>query len=221
MSKITDKQVPEQIISVHWSFFRNNRRLREVLYRDRDCQMTRPKSFIPSYVVAALLISFGVIAQQTATEAPAGFATPALSLSPTVQGVSNGATEPAGDTFALDQAQFERRHDSSTGLGPLFNATSCAECHQNGVIGTGSQFTESRAGHRDAGGNFVNPAITINGGQSSITGRSIVNDRAICEQAQEHLPISPSSSGQRWRLRVIPSWPRLPMLKPGKRFLAR
>jgi CxxC motif-containing protein (DUF1111 family) len=150
--------------------------------------MTRPKSFILSSVAAALLFSFGVIAQQMVTEAPAGFATPALSLSPTAQGISNGATEPAGDTFALDQAQFEKRHDSSTGLGPLFNATSCAECHQNGVIGTASQFTESRAGHRDAGGNFVNPTIPINGGASSITGRSIVNDRAICEQAQEHLP---------------------------------
>jgi CxxC motif-containing protein (DUF1111 family) len=152
--------------------------------------MTRPGSYIISYTLAALLISFGVIAQQTVTEAPTGFSTPALSLSPAVQGVSNGATEPAGDTFALDQAQFERRHDSSTGLGPLFNATSCAECHQNQVIGSASQFTESRAGHRDAGGNFVNPTIPINGGASSISGRSIVNDRAICEQAQEHLPDS-------------------------------
>jgi CxxC motif-containing protein (DUF1111 family) len=152
--------------------------------------MTRPGSYIISYTLAALLISFGVIAQQTVTEAPTGFSTPALSLSPAVQGVSNGATEPAGNTFALDQAQFERRHDSSTGLGPLFNATSCAECHQNQVIGSASQFTESRAGHRDAGGNFVNPTIPINGGASSISGRSIVNDRAICEQAQEHLPDS-------------------------------
>jgi CxxC motif-containing protein (DUF1111 family) len=150
--------------------------------------MPRTKSYIFLSIFGTLLISFGVIAQQTVTEAPAGFSTPALSLSPGVQGVSNGAPEPAGDTFALDQAQFEKRHDSSNGLGPLFNATSCAECHNNQVIGTASQFTESRAGHRDASGNFVNPTIPINGGAANISGRSIVNDRAICEQAQEHLP---------------------------------
>jgi CxxC motif-containing protein (DUF1111 family) len=152
--------------------------------------MIRPKLNLLSFCLLALLISFGVIAQQSVTEAPTGFATPALSLSPGVQGVSNGAPEPAGSTFALDQAQFERRHDASTGLGPVFNATSCAECHQNLVVGTASQFTESRAGHRDPSGTFVNPTVPINGGASSISGRSIVNDRAICEQAQEHLPDS-------------------------------
>jgi CxxC motif-containing protein (DUF1111 family) len=151
--------------------------------------MIRKKSFILFSVLTTLAISFGVVAQQqTVTEAPAGFTTPALSLSPGVQGVSNGATEPAGDTFALDQAQFEARHDSSTGLGPLFNADSCAACHQNLVIGTASQFTEVRAGHLDAGGNFVNPTIPVNDGAGTISGRSIVNDRAICEAAQEHLP---------------------------------
>ncbi len=37
-------------------------------------------------------------------------------------------------------------------------------------------------------GNFVNPTIFINNGQNTITGRSIINDRAICPQAEEHLP---------------------------------
>jgi CxxC motif-containing protein (DUF1111 family) len=152
--------------------------------------MTRPKTKLLYVCLAALTVSFAVIAQQTVTEAPAGFATPALSLSPGQVGVSNGAPEPAGSTFALDQTQFERRHDSSTGLGPVFNATSCAECHQNQVIGSASQFTEVRAGHRDASGNFVNPSISVNGGASTISGRSIVNDRSICELAQEHLPDS-------------------------------
>jgi CxxC motif-containing protein (DUF1111 family) len=34
----------------------------------------------------------------------------------------------------------------------------------------------------------VNPTVLINGGSVSITGRSIVNDRATCDQAQEHVP---------------------------------
>ena len=144
--------------------------------------------------------AIAVVAQQSVTEAPAGFTTPTLGQTigaggeligtPGSQSVSNGIVEPPGDTFALDQAQFERRHDPSTGLGPVFNATACAECHQNGVTGAASQITELRVGHRDANGNFVNPTILINGGANSITGRSIVNDRSICPQAQEHVPDS-------------------------------
>ncbi len=139
-----------------------------------------------------------LIAQQSATEAPAGFTTPTLGQAigatgeltgnPGTQSVSNGIAEPPGDTFALDQAQFERKHDPSTGLGPVFNATACVECHNNGVAGAASQFTEQRVGHHDANGNFVNPTITIDGGANTITGRSIVNDRSICPQAEEHVP---------------------------------
>jgi CxxC motif-containing protein (DUF1111 family) len=164
---------------------------REVFVKRDPHRMLRKKSSILFFLFTALIISFGVVAQQqTVTEAPTGYTTPALSLSPGIQGVSNGMVEPAGDTFALDQAQFERRHDTSNGLGPEFNATSCAECHQNLVVGTASQFTEVRAGHLDAGGNFVNPTIPVNDGAANITGRSIVNDRATCEAAQERLPDS-------------------------------
>lgn len=34
----------------------------------------------------------------------------------------------------------------------------------------------------------MNPTVLINAGQNTISGRSIVNDRAICPQAQEHVP---------------------------------
>lgn len=51
-----------------------------------------------------------------------------------------------------------------------------------------SQFAELRVGHLDANGNFVNPTIPINDGANTITGRSIVNDRAVIPQAQEHIP---------------------------------
>lgn len=141
-----------------------------------------------------------LIGQQRLTEAPAGFTTPTLgqtlqqngeaTVTAGTQSVSNGIAEPPGDTFAHDQAAFELKHDPNSGLGPLFNATSCAECHQNGITGAAGQFTELRAGHRDANGNFVNPTIPINGGADSISGRSIINDRSICPQAQEHLPDS-------------------------------
>ena len=143
-----------------------------------------------SFITVAAVAVVGIIAQQAVTEAPAGFTTPTLGENPGSQSVSNGVAEPPGDTFALDQAQFERRHDPSTGLGPVFNATACAECHQNGVTGAASQITEIRAGHRDRNGNFVNPKVLVNGGANSISGRSIINDRSICPQAQEHVPDS-------------------------------
>jgi CxxC motif-containing protein (DUF1111 family) len=141
-------------------------------------------------------LGFARLTQQSApgpapskpTEAPTGFETPLLAQNPGSQSVSNGIPEPPNDSFALDQANFEAREGNDTGLGPVYNATSCADCHQNPVTGGPSQMTEIRAGHLDANGNFVNPTISINDGQNTITGRSIVNDRAICPQAEEHLP---------------------------------
>jgi len=134
------------------------------------------------------VLALAAIAQQSLTEAPAAFASPTLSQNPGSQSVSNGITEPAGDTYALDQATFEKRHGVDDGLGPVFNATACVDCHQNPVTGGPSQITEIRAGHLDANGNFVNPTIPINDGGSTIAGRSIVDDRAICPEAHEQVP---------------------------------
>ena len=122
------------------------------------------------------------------TEAPAGFDTPTLVTAPGSRSSSNGLVEPPGDSFALDQQQYERQHDVLNGLGPVYNGRSCAECHQNPVSGGASQFTELRIGHRDASGNFVNPTVPIDDGAALITGRSIVNDRAVVPEAQEHVP---------------------------------
>jgi CxxC motif-containing protein (DUF1111 family) len=152
--------------------------------------MTHRKSLLVlafSFLLA--IAAIGIAAEQTATEAPAGFDTPALGQNQGSQSFSNGIAEPPGDTFALDQTRFERRNGIDDGLGPVFNASSCADCHLNPVTGGPSQITEIRAGHLDpTTGAFVNPTIPINDGANTITGRSIVNDRAICAQAHEQLP---------------------------------
>jgi CxxC motif-containing protein (DUF1111 family) len=147
--------------------------------------------------IPVFLLLFGVmalrqagIAQQSATEAPAGFDTPTLAENPGSRSTSNGIEEPPGDTFALDQQVYEQIHDVNSGLGPVFNGRACAECHQNPVSGGASQFTELRVGHRDAHGNFVNPTVLINDGANTIAGRSIINDRALIPQAQEHVPVT-------------------------------
>src|SRR5580698_6031536 len=125
-----------------------------------------------------------------ATEAPAGFDTPTVVVKPGSLSSSNGIAEPSGDDFALDQSIYETLHDVNSGLGPVYNGRSCAECHQNPVSGGASQFTELRIGHHDQNGNFVNPTIPIDDGAASITGRSIVNDRAVVPEAQEHIPVT-------------------------------
>lgn len=135
--------------------------------------------------VAALGTGLARVAAKSATEAPAGFNTPSFN---SAQSISNGIVEPPGDTFARDQQVYEKNEAVADGLGPVYNATSCVVCHQNPNSGSASQITELRVGHNDANGNFVNPTILINDGKDTITGRSIVNDRAIGPEAQEHIP---------------------------------
>ena len=122
-----------------------------------------------------------------ATEAPTGFTTPTLIDNPGSQSTSNGMAEPQGDTFALDQSTFEEEEGLDKGLGPVYNARSCSDCHQNPVTGGGSQVAELRVGHNNRG-LFVNPSITVNDGQTVIPNRSLVNDRSTCAQAQERVP---------------------------------
>ena len=107
-------------------------------------------------VLIPVFIKLASQAQSSGTEAPAGFDTPTLAQDPGSRSLSNGIAEPAGDSFALDQQLFERREDPSLGLGPVYNAVSCSECHQNPVSGGPSQITELRVGHRDA-----NEALSI------------------------------------------------------------
>ena len=139
-------------------------------------------------VSGALTVSLVSVAQQSPTEAPSGFDTPTLAQNQGSQSVSNGIAQPPGDTYALDQFRFEEDHDAGTGLGPVFNARACVDCHANPVSGGSSQFTEIRAGHNDFNGNFVAATVSINEGANVIANRSIINDRALIPQAQEHVP---------------------------------
>jgi CxxC motif-containing protein (DUF1111 family) len=100
---------------------------------------------------------------------------------------SNGFSEP--NRRQADQKFFEEiEHIAPDGLGPLYNAQSCRECHQTPVSGAASQVTELRAGHLDAHRQFQNPQIPINHGAEIIKDRNLVNDRAICPEIQERVP---------------------------------
>jgi CxxC motif-containing protein (DUF1111 family) len=113
------------------------------------------------------------------------FFSPSTSISPEApvgfDNKSNGVTDDA--THQADQAKFEEVEQLSDGLGPLYNAQSCRECHQNPVSGAASQVSELRVGHQAPDGHFRNPEIPIARGAEVITGRSLVNDQAICPNA--------------------------------------
>jgi CxxC motif-containing protein (DUF1111 family) len=99
---------------------------------------------------------------QAPSEAPTGF-----------DNLTNGFTTQA--QFDLDRDVFEESEPIEEGLGPVYNAQSCAECHQNPVTGAISQVTELRAGHFD-GFNFKDHP-----------GGSLINDRAIDAAIQERV----------------------------------
>ena len=94
---------------------------------------------------------------------------------------SNGMVDDA--THQADQAKFDEVEQLADGLGPLYNAQSCRECHQNPVSGGGSQVTELRVGHNGPDHRFRTPDVPIAHGAETITGRSLINDRAICPNA--------------------------------------
>ena len=96
--------------------------------------------------------------------------------------LSNGVVTDA--THREDLAAFDDVEQIADGLGPLYNAQSCRECHQHPVSGGPSQVTELRVGHNGPGGRFVNPDIPIGRGTTVVNDRTLVNDRAICPNAQ-------------------------------------
>src|SRR5438552_6742285 len=99
-----------------------------------------------------------------APEAPTGF-----------DNLTNGFV--GQDLFDAAKASFEDVEQIADGLGPVYNAQSCRECHQNPVTGAISQVTELRAGHVAANGTF-----------EDAPGGSLINDRAIDASIQERVP---------------------------------
>src|SRR5262245_57384354 len=75
------------------------------------------------------------------TEAPTGF-----------DDQTNGLIDQS--EFAALKAVFNEVDEIKDGLGPVYNAQSCGECHQNPVTGGISQITELRVG-RFFGGVFT------------------------------------------------------------------
>jgi CxxC motif-containing protein (DUF1111 family) len=94
------------------------------------------------------------------TEAPAAF-----------DNRTNGHV--AQEEFDELKEVFEEVDEIADGLGPVYNAQSCAECHQNPVTGGISQITELRVGR------------LLDGVFTDRPGGSLINDRATDALIQE------------------------------------
>jgi CxxC motif-containing protein (DUF1111 family) len=139
--------------------------------------------------VTVLTVTLAVTAY-AGPEAPTGF-----------DNQSNGVVDQG--THLTDLGQFDRVEQVQSGLGPLYNAQSCRECHQNPVSGAASQVTVLRAGHTGRDGHFQTPNIPIAHGAAVISGRSLVNDRAICPEIQERVPDSENVRATRRAINLL------------------
>lgn len=139
--------------------------------------MQRKHAHLVFLASAAVAVTF-TFTESGPPEAPAAFVSD-----------SNGFTTQA--QFALDREQFEEVEGIDEGLGPLYNAASCAACHANPVTGGISQVTELRAGHFD-GTSFVDHP-----------GGSLINDLAIDATAQERVIFGNEVRTQRTSLNTL------------------
>jgi CxxC motif-containing protein (DUF1111 family) len=128
----------------------------------RLLQITLVLAFALMFVMLTSYRSSVVGQSNPVTEAVTGFD----------NGTNGFATQAIHDS---DRATFEEQETIDDGLGPLFNADSCAACHGNPVTGAISQITELRAGHFN-GFSFVDHP-----------GGSLINDRAIDASIQERV----------------------------------
>jgi CxxC motif-containing protein (DUF1111 family) len=129
-------------------------------------------------VFLTLLVALPLVV--AAVDAPAGF-----------DNLTNNF-EPQTD-FDLDRVQFETREEIATGLGPVYNAQACSECHQNPVSGSATQINELRAGQTDP----------ITGAFTDHPGGSLINDRAIDAAIQETVFDSDNTRTFRTSLNVL------------------
>jgi len=85
-------------------------------------------------------------------------------------------------SFEDNKFIFNENEGVEDGLGPVYNAPGCGNCHDNPDFGGASQMRELRAGHL-VNGAFVNPPGNQN--------QSLIQLRAVAASIQERLDVAP------------------------------
>jgi CxxC motif-containing protein (DUF1111 family) len=131
--------------------------------------------------LAALSSAPGILSQSGPVEAPTGFTATsngfAEEFCANQAALANSPNSPRIDAdechFAAAAEEFTGPEGLADGLGPVFNAAGCGECHLVPILGGGSQITEKRAG------------LFRNGVFTDHPGGSLIHDRATDPRIQE------------------------------------
>jgi CxxC motif-containing protein (DUF1111 family) len=131
--------------------------------------------------LAALSSAPGILSQGGPVEAPTGFTVASNGFAEEFcrnqAALANSPNSPRIDAeecnFAAAAEEFTGPEGLVDGLGPVFNAAGCGECHLVPILGGGSQITEKRAG------------LFRNGVFVDHPGGSLIHDRATDPRIQE------------------------------------
>jgi cysteine-rich repeat protein len=106
--------------------------------------------------------------------------------------VNSAVSQAQRARFATGAEEFLEVETPASGLGPVFNGASCAECHNRPVIGGSSARMVTRIGAQNAGGQF--DALETHGGP-------LLQDQGIetptCSEAGEVVPPEATIVAQR------------------------
>jgi CxxC motif-containing protein (DUF1111 family) len=125
--------------------------------------------------LAVLIAAPGTLSQQGVEEAPAGFEVESNGFAEEFCADQDSLVDsPNSPQIPEDECNFDAAAEEFTGpegvadgLGPIFNAAGCGECHIVPALGGGSQIMEKRAGR------------TVNGVFTDHPGGSLIHDRAL------------------------------------------
>lgn len=132
--------------------------------------------------VLALVAAFATVRAQTAPQ----FGDPLPGLPPELLAA-----------FESGKQRFAAVETAATGLGPVFNARSCAECHENPVPGGSAEGRDdfvTRFG-RQADGLPFSHLVELGG--PALQGRSVAEDLSGCTLGPETIPQQANVTGRR------------------------
>src|ERR1700747_1812065 len=113
--------------------------------------MKKASMFSAGLLVLGFVLFGWAMSSSIAPEAPSGFDNQTIDPNFVAQSVHDA-----------DQTHFNTVEQAEKdGLGPIYNAQSCRECHQNPTSGAVSQVTELRVGHLGPAGWLRIPRIPI------------------------------------------------------------
>ena len=151
--------------------------------------IVKKNTFIPAAALLGLLSAASAVAQLVPPRPPGPPPAPVLAM-PAIQGFGSpltGLTRDLLDAFSVGRMEFIKIETPEGGLGPIFNGSSCAECHTAPAVGGSSNVRVTRFGRNTDG---VFDALESQGG-------SLLQRFAINPELQEVIPHEANVIAQR------------------------